>query len=188
MVHWAKVHDPWAMMEGDQCLEQKVWITVGCPLVEMHATDWAKAQRENPMLSAVLEWLKAQKQTSLRMCLVEHASSEESNWSYGIDRISWFVPMLNAQRQNWRSPALHGCQGTWCCHFEWVPQRYRSSRAWPYTILVVGMLLVARNDQPGAEIHKVLHALLVAWRQFVQSVLTPNCVHCFNGSLACRLY
>ena len=48
------------------------------------------------------------------------------------------------------------------------------------------MLLVARNDQPGAEIHKVLHALLAAQRQFLQSAFTPNCVHSSNGSLALK--
>ena len=43
----------------------------------MHVIDWAKAQREDPMLSTVLDWLKTQKQTNLRMLLTEHASSEE---------------------------------------------------------------------------------------------------------------
>ena len=38
MAHRAKVYDP-AMLEGDQCLEQEVCVTVGCPLVEMHVTD-----------------------------------------------------------------------------------------------------------------------------------------------------
>ena len=74
--HWATVHDP-AMVEGNQCLEQEILVAAGCPLVEMHVTNWAKAQTEDPMLSAVLDWLKAQKQTNLRMLLAEHASSEE---------------------------------------------------------------------------------------------------------------
>ena len=76
MAHWAKVHDP-TMVEDDQCLEQEVWVTAGCPLVEMHVTNWAKAQSEDPMLSALLDWLKAQKQTNLKMLLAQHASSEE---------------------------------------------------------------------------------------------------------------
>ena len=75
-VHWAKVHDP-TVMEGNQCLEQGVRVTAGCLLVEMHVTNWAKAQREDPMLSTVLDWLKALKQTNLRTLLAEHASSEE---------------------------------------------------------------------------------------------------------------
>ena len=47
------------------------------------------------------------------------------------------IPMLNAQRQNWRSPTLCGTHSTLCCHSEWVPLRCRSSRAWPYVVLVV---------------------------------------------------
>ena len=78
MTHRAKVHDP-AMVEGNQCLEQEVHVTASQPLVEMHVTNWAKAQREDPMLSAVLDWLEAQKQTDLKILLAEHAFSEESN-------------------------------------------------------------------------------------------------------------
>ena len=76
MVHWAEVHDP-AVVEGDQCLEQDVCVTAGHPLAEMHVTDWAEAQTEHPKLSAVLDWLKVQKKTNLRMLLAEHTSSEE---------------------------------------------------------------------------------------------------------------
>ena len=76
MAYWAKVNDL-AMVEGDQHLEQEVLAVQGHPLVEMHVTNWAKAQIEDPTLITVLEWLKAQKQTSLKMLLVEYASSEE---------------------------------------------------------------------------------------------------------------
>ena len=78
MVHQAEVHNL-AMLEGDLHLEQEVHVAAGYPLVEMHVTNWAKAQREDPMLSAVLDWLKAQKKTDLKVLLVEHASSEEGN-------------------------------------------------------------------------------------------------------------
>ena len=43
----------------------------------MHVTDWAEAQREDPVLSAVLDWLEAQKKTDLKTLLGEQASSEE---------------------------------------------------------------------------------------------------------------
>ena len=76
MAHHAKVHDL-AMLEGDPYLEQEVCVTAGHPLVEMHVTNWAEAQREDPMLSAVLDWLKAQKQTDLKILLTEHAFSKE---------------------------------------------------------------------------------------------------------------
>ena len=46
-------------------------------LVEMHVTNWATAQREDPKLDAVLHWLEATKKTDLRTLLGEHASSEE---------------------------------------------------------------------------------------------------------------
>ena len=79
-----KVHDP-AIVEGDCCLEQEVRVTAGSMLVQMHVTDWAVAQKEDPMLSAVLDWLKAQKKTDLKALLTEDTSSEEGqlilrNW------------------------------------------------------------------------------------------------------------
>ena len=41
----------------------------------MHVTDWAKTQREDPVLNAVLDCLKARKKTDLKTLLEEHASS-----------------------------------------------------------------------------------------------------------------
>ena len=52
--HWAKVHDP-TIVEGDLSLEKEVPVATGHMLVQMHVTDWAEAQREDPMLSAVLD-------------------------------------------------------------------------------------------------------------------------------------
>ena len=72
----AEVHNP-AMAKGDLSLEKEVHVTTGCTLVQIHVTDWAIAQREDPMLSAVLDWLKAQKKTDLKALLAEHASSKE---------------------------------------------------------------------------------------------------------------
>ena len=43
----------------------------------MHVTSLAEAQRKDPMLSTVLDWLKAQKHTNQRTLLVEHTSSAE---------------------------------------------------------------------------------------------------------------
>ena len=57
MAHHTKVHNL-AMVEGNQHLEQEVCVTAGCLLAEMHVTNWAKAQIEDPMLSAVLDQLK----------------------------------------------------------------------------------------------------------------------------------
>ena len=57
----------------------------------MHVTDWAEAQKEDLMLSTVLDRLKAQKKTDLKALLAEHASSEEAGLSYGINRILQFT-------------------------------------------------------------------------------------------------
>ena len=65
------------MIEGDQEKEKEVWVTAGWVLVEMHVTDWATAQKEDPKLDAVLQWLEAKKKTDVRTLLREHASSEE---------------------------------------------------------------------------------------------------------------
>ena len=50
--HWAEVHDP-TVAEGDHDLEQEICVTVGCVSVQMHVTNWAEAQREDSVLSAV---------------------------------------------------------------------------------------------------------------------------------------
>ena len=78
MAHCAKVHDP-AVVEGNQPLEQEVCVAAGHPLVETHVINWAEAQREDLTLSAVMDWLKAQKQTDLRTLLAEHTFSEDGN-------------------------------------------------------------------------------------------------------------
>ena len=69
--------DDSAMVEGDHNIEKEVHVTAGQVLVEMHVTDWATAQRVDPVLDAVLHWLVAKKKTDLRTLLGEHASSEE---------------------------------------------------------------------------------------------------------------
>ena len=66
-----------AIIEGDQQLEQEVRITAGQVLVEMHVTDWAAAQKEDPELDAVLKWLGSRKKADLRTLLGECIMSEE---------------------------------------------------------------------------------------------------------------
>ena len=75
-MHWAKVHDS-AIVEGDHYLEQEVHVAAGHTLIQMHVTDWAKAQKEDLMLGMVLNWLKAQKKKDLKALLAEHTSSKE---------------------------------------------------------------------------------------------------------------
>ena len=70
----AEGEDP-VMVEGDQEKEKEVQVTTGEVLVEMHVTDWATAQKEEPELDAVLHWLEAKKKTDLGTLLGEHTSS-----------------------------------------------------------------------------------------------------------------
>ena len=43
----------------------------------MHVTDWAAAQKEDPELNAVLQWLGTRKNADLRTLLGEGIMSEE---------------------------------------------------------------------------------------------------------------
>ena len=56
--HKAEGYDP-AVVEGDHGVEKEVCVAAGWVLVKVHITDWAKTQREDPVLNAVLDWLKA---------------------------------------------------------------------------------------------------------------------------------
>ena len=84
--HSAKGYNP-AVVEGDHNIEKEVCIAAGQVLVEMHLTDRAKAQREDPVLNVVLNWLEAQKRTDLKTLLGEHASSKEGQFACRIVRI-----------------------------------------------------------------------------------------------------
>ena len=66
-----------AVIENDQLLEQEVCVTARRTVVEMHVTDWAAAQKEDPELDAVLQWLGSRKKADLRMLLEECITSEE---------------------------------------------------------------------------------------------------------------
>ena len=68
--------DP-AIIKGDQQLEQEVQVTTGQVLVEMYVTDWAVAQKEDPKLDAVLQWLESKKKADLRTLLGECIMCEE---------------------------------------------------------------------------------------------------------------
>ena len=73
------------MVESDCHLEQEVCVATGHMQVQMHVMDWAEAQQEDPVLSAVLDWLRALKKMDLKALLANHASSEEGwliLWNY----------------------------------------------------------------------------------------------------------
>ena len=187
-VHWVEVHDL-AVVEGNQCLEQDACVIAGHPLVgdACYWLGWSPERGsdvEHSVRLAESTEADKSKDASDRRHLQWRRQPDPMELIEFCYSSGGLTPTFNAQRQNWRYPALHGPQGTLCCCSEWVPLRCRSSRVQPYPVFVVGMLLVVRNDQPGAEVHEVLHALLAAWGQFAQSAPTPDCVHCFNGSLA----
>ena len=54
----------------------------------MHVTDWAAAQKEDPELDAVLQWLESKKKTDLRTLLGECTSRKEGWMSGETARIS----------------------------------------------------------------------------------------------------
>ena len=191
VTHHAQVHDL-AMMEGGQHMEQEVYVTTGHPLVEMHVTDWAEAQREDPMLSAVLDWQKAQMQTDLKVLLAEDASSEEGNLilhnqqnfvthqgalyqcsmpkGETEDLLLFMVPKAHCVA------ALNGCHSDVChqgsdCTLSLLWECFW----WP------GM-----TNQVQQSIKSCTCCLQL--RATFQSAPTPSCVHCTNGLLTCRLY
>ena len=66
-----------AIIENNQQLEQEVRVTAGRVLVEMHVTNWAMAQKEDPELDAVLQWLGSRKKANLRTLLRECIMNKE---------------------------------------------------------------------------------------------------------------
>ena len=57
-----------------------------------------------------------------------------------------------------------------------------------HSALVVGILLVARNDQSDVTIHQDLCAFFATWGQLIEGFLTPFSGHCFSRHHACRFY
>ena len=66
-----------AIIENNQQLEQEVGVAAGQALAEMHVTNWAAVQKEDPELNAVLQWLESRKKADLKTLLGECIMSEE---------------------------------------------------------------------------------------------------------------
>ena len=66
-----------AIIKNEQHLEQEVQVATRQVVVEMHITDWAAAQKEDPELDAVLQWLGSRKKADLRRLLGECIMSKE---------------------------------------------------------------------------------------------------------------
>ena len=63
----ADVHDP-RLVENDLDREEKILVQVR-RLGDLHVTDWARTQREDPSLEVIMDWLKAHKSTDLKELL-----------------------------------------------------------------------------------------------------------------------
>ena len=86
MAHRAEGHDP-TVVEGDHNIEREVCVAAGQVQVEMYVTDWATAQREDPVLNAVLNWLEAQEKTNLRHFWESMLLAKKAKWYGRIIRI-----------------------------------------------------------------------------------------------------
>ena len=81
------------MVEGDHNIEKEVCVATGQVLVEMHVTNWAIAQREDPEVDAVLCCLEAKKKIDLRTLLGGMLPVKRAEWCGGMMKISWFSKM-----------------------------------------------------------------------------------------------
>ena len=85
--HWAEVYNP-TIVESDDSLEQEVYVATGCVLVQMHVTDWTKAQKEDQTLEAVLNWLEVQKRQIWRHFWQTMPLVRKAGWFCEINRTS----------------------------------------------------------------------------------------------------
>ena len=108
----AKGEDP-IVIEGDQQREKEVWVTAGQVLVEMHVTNWVTAQKEDPKLDAVLQWLESKKKTKD----TPQGTHFEQGGLDGMEKSSKFhcplrhpLPVLHLKREEWGSVTLHAAK------------------------------------------------------------------------------
>ena len=123
-----------AVIKGDQQREKEVWVATGWALVEMHVTNWVAAQKEDPKLYAVLQWLESKRKTDLR---TPDGMEKLPKFHYPLRHP---LPMLHPKRGEWGSVTLHGAKDALDCHPKWVPLGCRTSRQWPYSIPITRML------------------------------------------------
>ena len=143
--------DP-AVIESDQLREKKVWVTTGRVLVEMHVTNWVAAQKEDTKPDAVLQWLESKKRTDLRTLLREHTSSKEGRMVWRnhqnfttLQGTLYLLSIPKGENEDlllFVVPKMHWTAALNGCHWD-----ARTSRPWPYSILIARMFLVARNGQ-----------------------------------------
>ena len=124
-VHWAEVHDP-TVVESDHYLEQEVCVSAGHVQVQMHIMDWAKAQREDPALSAVLDWLGGAEEdrfegTSGKPCLQQGRETDPVKSTEFYNLSGSLILVLDAQGQDQRSATICSPKGSSSHHPKQVP-------------------------------------------------------------------
>ena len=141
-----------AIIKNDQQLEKEVQVTAGQVLVEMHVTNWAAAQKEDPKLDAVLQWLEFKKKTDLRTCPGECIMSKKG-WMVwrncqNFTTLQCTLYLCSTPKGGEQgSVALCGTQGASNCCREWMPSRCRTPRPQLYLFPATRTFLVARNGQ-----------------------------------------
>ena len=88
--HRVESHDP-TVVEGDHGMEKEVCVTTGWVLVQMHMTDWAEAQREDPLPSAGLNCLEAHKKADLKHFWPNMPPVRRADWSGKFDKTSQLI-------------------------------------------------------------------------------------------------
>ena len=114
-----------AIIENDQQLEQEVHVATGQVQVEMHVTNWAAAQKEDPELNAVLLWLETRKKADLKTLLRECIMSEDSQMVWrncqNFTSLQGTLYLCSTQGRRQGSVTIHSTQSTLDCHPEWMP-------------------------------------------------------------------
>ena len=192
-VHQAEVHDP-TIVGGDCCLEQEVLVTTGHVLVQVHDTDWTKAQREDPMLGTVLDWLKAQKMTDLKAVLAQPTSSKEGQlilWNQQNfmihQRALYLCSMPKGETEDlllFVVPKAHCVTTLNGCHRDAGHQGHAIIPCPCYGSTSGGQEWLTRCNDPS----RPVCTLLATLGQLIQSTSTPNCGHHSYGPLAHRFY
>ena len=79
----------------------------------MHVTDWVAAEKEDPKLCAVLQWLESKKKTDLRTPLGSMFQVSRAGWYGEIAKISLpsKVPFTYTPPQKGR---MRICYSLWC--------------------------------------------------------------------------
>ena len=99
----------------------------------MHVTDWAKAQKEDPELDAVLQWLSSKKKADLKTLLGECVKSEEGQvvWRNCQNFVSLQGTLYLRSTPKGEDEdffIIHSAQGTVDCCPKWMPSGCRTPR------------------------------------------------------------